>query len=361
MLSVVGHQIVAAMLAALLLYGAMPAIATDSAPRAGVPVALLLPLQSGSLGKFADFVRQGVLAAAKSDARIQLAINVYATTDDPNSALAAYESALAQGNRLVIGPLTRDSVALLAQRMQPGVPVLALNALERNVALPESFYAFSLQVEMEAQQIARMMFADGRRSTLTVADGSSHARRVQTAFAEEFVLLGGRLTAQFAYSSSMPDLLALRESVASGHVDSILLVLDAPRARLVRPYVDGPVQIYATSQVFSGPGERLRDVELNGVRFVDMPWLLQPDHPAVMVYPRLETPAPIASDSERLFAFGIDAYRIAVDLLGESRIAREPLDGVTGHISMTRGRYFIRELMPAQFADGRPLPITVRH
>jgi len=94
---------------------------------------------------------------------------------------------------------------------------------------------------------------------------------------------------------------------------------------------------------------------------VDMPWLLQPDHPAVMVYARPDTPAPIAGDGERLFAFGIDAYRIAVDLLGESRIAREPLDGVTGQISMTRGRYFVRELTPAQFAEGRPMPISVRH
>jgi hypothetical protein len=47
--------------------------------------------------------------------------------------------------------------------------------------------------------------------------------------------------------------------------------------------------------------------------------------------------------------------------LGEGRIAREPLDGVTGLISMTRGRYFVRELTPAQYIDGRPVPTMVRH
>src|SRR5262245_50968627 len=101
MLSVIGHGIVAGVLAALLLlYGPMPAVATEQPPRSGIPVALLLPLQSPAFGKLADFVRQGVIAAAKSDPRAQLAINVYATTDNPNATFAAYERALAEGNRL---------------------------------------------------------------------------------------------------------------------------------------------------------------------------------------------------------------------------------------------------------------------
>src|SRR5262245_47008731 len=225
MSSVFGHKVVAGVLAALLLYGATPAIATESPQRSAIPVALLLPLQSPNLGRFADSVRQGVLAAAKSDPSAQLAINVYSTAGDPNTALAAYEQALAQGNRLIIGPLTRDSVAAIAQRIQPGVPVLALNVLDKNLPLPESLYAFSLQVEMEAQQIARMIFADGRRSALTVVDGSLQSRRIQAAFGEEFAQLGGKLTAQFAYSTSMPDLLALRESVNGGQVDCVFPVL----------------------------------------------------------------------------------------------------------------------------------------
>lgn len=360
MSSVFGHKVVAGVLAALLLYGAAPAIATDRLPPSSAPVALLLPLQSSAFARFADAVRQGVLAAAKADTRSPLAITVYSTADDPRSALAAYERALAQGSRLIIGPLRRDSVALIAQHIQPGVPVLALNGLEKNAPLPENVYAFSLQVEMEAQQIARMVFADGRRSALTLADGSLQSRRQQAAFAEEFARLGGAVAAQ-PFSSTTADLLALRESANSGQADAVFLALDATRARLVRPYVDGRVQIYATSQVFSGPVERLRDAELNGVRFVDMPWLLQPDHPAVMVYAREEKSAPVASDLERLYAFGIDAYRIAADLLGESRIGREALDGVTGEITVTSGRYFVRELTPAQFADGQPVPVTVRH
>ena len=50
-------------------------------------------------------------------------------------------------------------------------------------------------------------------------------------------------------------------------------------------------------------------VDLADVRFVDMPWLLQPDHPAVMVYPRPDCAR--ADDLERFYALGIDAFRVA--------------------------------------------------
>jgi len=346
---------------AALLYGAAPAIASDSATQTAVPVALLLPLESAAFGRLADSVRQGVLAAARVDPSAQLAITVYATEDDPDSVVAAYEQALAHGNRLVIGPLTRNGASRIAQNMQPGTPVLALNSPDTVAPMPENLYAFSLNVEVEGRQVARMAFANGYRSAVTVNDSAPLARRVQAAFADEFVRQGGRLIAQFAYSNAAADLLALRETATSGHADAIFLALDAAQARLIQPYVNGAAQVYAASQVFSGSVERLRDVDLNGVRFVDMPWLLQPDHPAVMVYARPGVPQPIAGDSERLYAFGIDAYRIAADLTHESRVSHEPLDGVTGRIVMTRDRHFVRELTPAQFADGRPLPMATRH
>ncbi len=346
---------------AALLYGLAPAFASDAAAQSAVPVALLLPLESSDFGRLADSVRQGMLAAARIDPSAQLAITVYATEDDPNSTVAAYDQALAQGNRLVIGPLTRNGVSRIAQNMRPGTPVLALNSPDTNAPMPENLFVFSLQVEVEGRQIARMAFASGYRSALTVSDSAPLARRVHAAFADEFVRQGGRLIAQFAYSDAVPDLLILRETATSGNADAIFLALNAAQARLIHPYVNGTAQVYGTSRILVGSVERLRDVELNGVRFVDMPWLLQPDHPAVMVYGRPGTPQPVAGDSERLYAFGIDAYRIAADLTHESRITSEPLDGVTGRIVMTRDRHFVRELTPAQFADGRPLPVATRH
>ena len=91
-----------------------------------------------------------------------------------------------------------------------------------------------------------------------------------------------------------------------------------------------------------------------------MPWFLQADHAAVMTYTRSPSTLPAANDFERLYAFGIDAYRIAADLVRTREIARAPLDGVTGRISLGAGQHFVRELTPAQYVDGQPTPAAIR-
>jgi outer membrane PBP1 activator LpoA protein len=115
----------------------------------------------------------------------------------------------------------------------------------------------------------------------------------------------------------------------------------------MRSYLGLSMPIYATSLVNEGT-DTLARLELNGVIFVDMPWLLLPDHPAVLSYGR---PADAQTlEFQRFYALGIDAYRIAQGLIGGAESAL--LDGVTGTVSMDRERRFVREPVPAQFTSG---------
>jgi hypothetical protein len=211
---------------------------------------------------------------------------------------------------------------------------------------------FGVQVEGEARQLAQFAYAQGKRSALTIADDTALSRRLELAFLDEWSRLGARPQAQFAYSANAVDLNALRQAAGSGQVDIVFLAVDSAKARLLRPYLPNNVLLCATSQIAAAQGQTLANFDLDGIRFVDMPWLLAPDHPAVMIYPRMES-AGGSGDLERLYALGIDAYRIAADLLGAHDIARKPLDGVTGRITLTRGHLFAREAMPAQFANGK--------
>jgi hypothetical protein len=68
-----------------------------------------------------------------------------------------------------------------------------------------------------------------------------------------------------------------------------------------------------------------------------------------MVYPRADYRDNIEFD--RLYALGIDAYRIAVVLL--DGVPSEALDGVTGRLTLGRDLQFIRALTAAQFNDGK--------
>ena len=131
----------------------------------------------------------------------------------------------------------------------------------------------------------------------------------------------------------------------------VFLAADAAKAHLIRPYLPNKLPIYATSQIFVGNDKTLTNYDLNGIHFVDMPWLLQPDHPAVMVYPRATPPLP-SIDLDRLYALGIDSYRLIQVLLAGESASALPLDGVTGEIVLN-GHTFQRIAVPAVFVQGR--------
>ena len=153
--------------------------------------------------------------------------------------------------------------------------------------------------------------------------------------------------AEHAFASDRTQLAQIRQAVSRSGADMAFLALDFQRARTVRPYL-GALALYATSHVHPGSIGPLTGFDLAQLRFMDMPWLLQPDHPAVMVYQRPELQANL--DLERLYALGIDAFRIAQALLEDRR---EPLDGVTGRLTLGSDRHYVRELTRAQFIDGK--------
>lgn len=345
---------------AALLYGALPATATEAERTVeGAHLALLLPLRSAAFGRLADALRAGFVTAATLDRSTPPSIVVHADSDDPAEIAHNYRAAVEQGARLIVGPLTRNGVNFLLRELRPGVPVLALNAPDDDGPWPDGFYAFSLQAEQEARQVARMAFSEGRRAALVISDAAALSQRIHKAFVDEFVRHGGRASSELLYRGSAADLAALREASVAGSADTVFLALDAVQARVVRAYLTGRAQVFATSQVFDGQPGGLRDTELNGVRFVDMPWLLQPDHPAVAAYPRADSSARGGTDFERLYAFGIDAYRIAAELMRAGSPPRDPLDGVTGLVYLA-GRRFLREPTAAEFAEGVPVPLASR-
>lgn len=312
-------------------------------------IALLLPLKSAAFGPAAEAVRQGAITASGIQTPVALPLQVYPTDDQVEDIVSAYRQALQAGAKIVIGPLTRNAVTALAKSDLVTVPTLALNYPEGEAILPENLYLFGLTAEGEARQAARRAFNDGRRSALTVTANTPLAKRVQQAFADAWRGLGGKLVAQASFSPEQTQFPALRDTVIKHRADIIFLAADANLARMVRPYLDANTPTYATSMVFGGNQEIGRNIDLNGVLFAEMPWLLVPDHPAVMVYPRAEN---FSIEQERLYALGIDAFRIAAVMAQNPRPGEgSVLDGVTGQISLA-DHQFQREMAAAQFRQG---------
>ncbi len=367
------------------------ALPLEPAPSPGAKsephIALLLPLKSVAFGRAAEALQRGFLAAASSQ-RHSLPIKIYGSLDESKDIVALYQMAVSSGAVAVAGPLTRDGVTALAAYSKITVPTLALNVTENRGA--SLLYFFSLSVEAEARQVAQLAAAAKLRYATIVSTGAPLSKRLSAAFADEWKALGGSVTAEILFRND-PAVLALLPTdpgdaapastvppstsfgtasvvadpgfipppiIAPGNM--VFLVADVEKARIIRPYLHSALPVYATSQLFNGNADTLTNYDLADIRFVDMPWLLQPDHPAVMIYPRANPP--LTPDMERLYALGIDSFRLLQILLDGSYRTALPLDGVTGRIRLSNNNQLQREAIPAQIKQGRgqmsgvPLP-----
>lgn len=322
---------------------AAPAAATPAAPS----VALILPLAAADFAQPAEAVHAGCRAAF-SVAGDPAALLVYRTDAGTEQLVTAYEAALARGVSVVVGPLTRSGVTTIATAGGGRVTTIALNAPEPGVPLPPGFHTFGMSVENEAKLAARAAISEGFRKALVVQTAGALSRRVSQAFAAEWIALGGRINDVQDIGGSSSELGALRERVVKLEPDMVFLSAEGELARRIRPYLLPQLAVFSVSLINDGRQDDPGNVDLNGVRFFDMPWLLQHDHTAVMIYPR---PAAMSADLQRFYALGIDACRIAGALVSGRRTLT--LDGVTGRISLRRdGGPVDREPVAAVFRDG---------
>ena len=325
-------------------------VATSPELPAAPHIALLLPLNSPFFSKFADAVRQGFLAAASKNLR-GLPVRVYPCVDEVGEVNILYYQAVQAGAVAVAGPLTRDGVAMLANSAEMTVPTLALNMMDGPRS--DQFYFFGLPAEAEARQAAMRATNTGLLSVTIVSTNSPLSQRLAQAFADEWQNGGGIVQAEIVYSGS-PSVL---KSISPDMGSLVFLAAESDKARLMRPFIDSSLPVYTTSQIFSGNGNALVNHDLADIRFLDMPWMLQPDHPAVMVYPRSSTP--LTPDLERLYALGIDAYRLLNIMHSQTVNTALPLDGVTGRITLN-GHQFQREALFATIKQGMGVPLENR-
>lgn len=344
----------------------MPVDAPGAAPRppaqAAGPVkriGLLLPMQSESLGAAAEAVRAGFMAAYERD-RQGFEVNLIATGEDADDALDAYMGSAKQHD-IMVGPLARSAVTAIAVSGAVSVPTIALNHPENSStqrALPLNMMAIGLSIEDQARQVAQWAAAEHPKSNALIVSGTNPwQRRLAAAFAARWKALGNpsELVEMSSASGFLTEaeLAALRTKVETTPPTLLFAALDAPQLRQVRSNLGTALPLYGTSSVNPGNNPAMANGELDGVRMLDMPWQVQPDHTAVMSYPRRSASARVA-DLDRLYALGIDAFRIARELALRPNTAFE-MDGVTGRLSVRLGggpTRFERKETPAVFQGG---------
>jgi len=310
-------------------------------------IALLLPLQSPAYGRAAEAVRAGFLAAADAAggaARVQ--VIGYADDGVLNAVAAATEARVA----LIVGPLTRDDLKTVLALAPQRPRMLALNQLEDGAPLPPDAYALALAVEGDAAVLARRAYDDGARSIAVVASDSQLQRRFANAFVAVWQRAGGGTPRQYRFDSNPEVLAVLRRELAARPPDAVLLAVGSDQAALAKSFLP-PGPVYASSQITDAlPPQMVLDLE--GVRYVEIPWLADPSNPAFARLPRQDGGDAVL---DRLYALGLDAFVLGDLLANPEPPQRIEFDGATGHLSLLPSRSFSREGRVMIVHDGRPM------
>jgi outer membrane PBP1 activator LpoA protein len=325
-----------------------PSLPAPPARPPGPPIALVLPLSSPDYARAAEAVRDGFLAAAEA-AGAKGRVKVVAHGND--EVLAAFEAAREDGARVVVGPLVRDDLRAIASTDRELPVTIALNQLDDAAPLPPRVYTFALAIESDARTIAARMHAENVQNVAVIGGDTPLMKRFAHAFVGEWLLLGGNLPQSFALVANQDGLRTLRRELAKTNVDAIVIAVDGPDAALVKTFAPR-VPAWASGQVNQRQGPAAaRDLE--DVRFVDVSWVVAPETAA---FARLPRPDYSSAALDRLYALGLDAYRVA-EAFVEGPPDRLVFDGATGRVELSDARQIAREGKVAVFRGGAIVPL----
>jgi outer membrane PBP1 activator LpoA protein len=332
-----------------------------------VRLGLLLPLRSESLRTAAAMVRDGFVAAYEKSRDAGVSLIVIETGDAAQDVLDAYTGTLPDVD-IMIGPLSRSGAAAIARRGAIDKPTIALTPADavgdNGIGMPQ-WLSMGLSLEDEARQAADWAATDQPGETaLIVSTATTWQRRTARAFQADWQRRG--LPAELVELSatggnlSASALAQLRERLGSSRPGLVFAALDAAQARQLRESIGANLPMYGTSQLNPYTPQGWAAVEprtdMNGVRFIDLPWLLRPDSAAAAGYARPEQSR--SADMERLYALGIDAYQVARGVAAQRGLF--DIDGATGRLKVSIGAgpaRFERRASPALYQDGIAAPM----
>lgn len=356
-------------------------------------IVVLLPL-SGRFASVGAAVRDGLLAAwydlpSQDDGALPEITFVDTEVVPPAEWLSSLLSLEAGA---VIGPLRKESLETMRELVRPdGLLWLPLNNSELSGAggqVESVPAALALSPEQEARSAARRMGQDGYRRAVVIAAEGDWGRRVTDAFAQEFAETGASVVgverydaAQSDYGETIQRALLLEQSErrharmtrALGRnvvfearrradVDAVFAP-GLPRAlRALRPqlkyYGASALPVYATSHVWTGEVNPAADLDLNDVRFADMPWNLQPSAQDKRLKSQLNK-AGGSVKRGRFYALGADALRVLPMLSDQDRVFPWVFPGGTGRLALGGHGLLARQLVWAQFQKGKPVLLPV--
>ena len=316
------------------------------------------PQTQSSYQTAVDAIKQGILAAHYSQAHAQkypiklIFVNTY-------------QQAIDKQAKFVIGPLSKSAVQNLAQKKSPlPITTLALNSLQKPTYSQNIWY-FGLPPENEIDALCAQAHKKKFKNALIIAPHTPWGQRVTKDCQEKWQAGGGVVTNTIFFTKKTDFQETLQKWLGvydiqkrqaglsktlkkplycipkiRQDVDVILLLSPPAIARQIKPslnyYFAGDIPVYATSHIYSGAPQTQLDIDLDKIRFCDMPWVIDPPR---YLRPLKEAflshyPHPVQQgNTGRLFALGLDSYLLAQYFVKTGHMPTgKNLSGATGQL-----------------------------
>ncbi|GAA0695763.1 hypothetical protein GCM10009104_24470 [Marinobacterium maritimum] len=271
-----------------------------------------------------------------------------------------------EGPDLLVGPLRAPLTRQLTSA-QP-LPVLALNRVGGGTF---NGYQLDLASDQELRQLVERIRLDGHRRVLLLAPAGEAWVEPLLAWLEPLSRSQGLvIQARLRYEAvperlrwQLGQVLGINASRQRGQqlagllaeppeqqvrrrqdIDAVLLIARPEAARLIKPVLNyhhaDELPVYAGSHLFSGKVDPVRDRDLEGILFCDMPWRLRK--------------RPGSTPSSSFFALGVDAGSVYRALPEMGAGTPGYFEGETGHLRLLEGWRLQRALPCARFVQGQP-------
>lgn len=344
-------------------------------------VALLLPL-NGSSRIFGETIRQGYWDAIKYYPH-EPQQNVVVLDTSTASMDSLIQQAQEQNVELIVGPLLKDEVNKIKQ-IAPSIPVLALNKVDNSPTSAKKMCYFALSPEDEAKDAAEHIYAQNKYRPLLLVPQNDLGQRVAQSFAKQWLQLSGnssqayvqyfgnakslsanmnhnsgiRLTGDPILINGMSSDSTLPTGEAEGF-DSVYIYASYDELTLIKPMLDmgaskslgntpSSITLYSSSKSHIVNASKDFYYDMNQTQYADIPMIVNEPNSSITI------PSNIQKDYSltRLYAMGIDAWRLANRYNQLDSHQTNFLDGMTGKLSTTDQCEITRSLSWQQYTYG---------
>ncbi|MES2013705.1 MAG: penicillin-binding protein activator [Pseudomonadota bacterium] len=319
-------------------------------------IALILPPAVDPLSPKVNAFHDGLQAALNKHALLNT-IKTYPSQDNKESFAEQVNLARSEGAEYFMTPLFDLPLNELPE--EPTSDKSAITWLDKltgtNNDLPRTFQNADLTLNDEAQAIAAFAASNAMQHiTIVTTDdiaASKRAKSFQSAWENAHGNDARVITLTQNIKSDDPNLFDLKAKVAEQENDMLLLTTSAADARTIRHYLDISTPILAFSSINEISNDGASNNNLNAIRFVDIPFLLNINDAKFSDYRNLSASI-TSSELLRYFALGVDYLEL---LVARTQAANGEIivNGLTGRLTIDKTGKIQRQLSMARFTyDG---------